>query len=134
MGPQPNLTYISVWELLPDGLAIAASAAYLIAVTRTAQEPGPIDSLRVRILACVGLLSCILSGIGTFSQVISTYLIVAEPFELLATVLFGIMIFRPNLMSRSKLRTYSAVCVAISGLYATLFMSNTLLWLAHRVP
>jgi len=131
--PHPNLTYIFLWELLPEGLAIAASAIYLSTTKGMAPKGVPIGSHRVRALSFVGLLSCLLSGIGTFPEVMFSYLVLAEPFELLAVVLFAVLIFRPNLISRSKLRIYLAAAVALSGLYAALFMSNTLLWLMHAI-
>jgi hypothetical protein len=126
-----HVTYIFLGELLPQGLAIAASAAYLIAISGAAPKEVLTRPLRVRVLASAGLLSCILSGIGTLEQVMATYLIVAEPFELVAAALFVFLIFRPDLDSRPKLRIYLAITVAISGLYAGFFMSNTLLWLAR---
>ncbi|MFZ0416920.1 MAG: hypothetical protein WAM04_02365 [Candidatus Sulfotelmatobacter sp.] len=133
MEPHPNLTYILLWELLPEALAIAAGAIYLSAAKGMALKGFPIDSFRVRTLSFMGLLSCILSAAGTFAEVMSSYLILAEPFELLAVVLFGILIFRPALILRSKLRIYLAAAVALSGLNAMLFMWNTLRWLTHGV-
>jgi len=131
--PHLNLTHILLWELLPEALAIAASAVYLSATKGMAPKGFPIGSFRVRVLSFVGLLACILSGIGAFPEVMSVILVLAEPFELLAVVLFGTLIFRPTLISRSKLRVYLSAAVALSGLCAMLFMWNTLRLLTHGV-
>jgi len=125
-----SVNYIIKW-MLPEGLAIAASAVYLVAAKRMVPKGVPVDSFRVRILSFVGLLSCMLSGTyvvligGTWNG-----LVLAEPFELSATILFGILILQPNLIAKAKLRIYLAVCVALAGLVAMVSIGDAW-WLIH---
>jgi hypothetical protein len=51
-------------------------------------------------------------------------LVLAEPFELSAAILFGILMLRPTLIAGSKLRIYLAVCVALAGLVAMVSMRD----------
>lgn len=121
-----NLTRVFLSWSLPEGLAIAASAVYLVLMKITVPKANPIKSSRVRILSIVGFSSCALSSIytvvigGTWND-----FILAEPIQLSAVLLFGVLVFRPSLISRSKLRLYLAVCVALSGICAVM-----LLWIA----
>ncbi len=125
-----SVIYVIRW-LVPEGLAIAASVAYLGAAGRMAYKGVTGDSFRIRILSFVGLLSCMLSGTyvvligGTWNG-----LVLAEPFELSAAILFGISIFRPDLFLRPNLRIYLAVWVALSGLVAMVSMRQAW-WLVH---
>jgi hypothetical protein len=117
--PHPNLTYIFLSWSLPEGLAIATSAVYLGAMRIMAPRGSPIKPFRIRILSFLGLFSCILSG--TYTILIGgtwNGLILAEPLLLSAVLLFGILIFRPDLASKSKLRIYLGACVVLSGLCA----------------
>ena len=108
-----NMSLTPMRLLWPEGLLITAAVIYLLGIRATATD-SPTISTRIRLLSFVGL--CITGALIFLGLISPYYAIIAIP-AIPAPFFFGILIFRPNLVSkRPKLRPYLTLCVAASAL------------------
>jgi len=124
MRPNFSNTHILAW-LVPETLAVIAGVVCLGWMRAISPGEGHFATPRTRILSSIGLLSCALPG--AYSVLIGgtwNGLMLAEPFELSGAISFIILIFQPNLIAKSRLRTFLAICVALSVFVAVVSMRD----------
>ncbi len=108
----------------PEGIGILASLMYFIGIRAVARR-GYAASNHVRILSCIGLLSCLyLCYLALWPNIFSFAALITVP----GLFMFATLIIWPSLIVNwRKRRIYLAICVVLSGVCAI----AELLWLIH---